>query len=171
MAYVWTEQRLVDNNKRALIKYTLAGDSTATSNATLVDVSTLRFALNTNGYIMTSNVDPKSTYRTYIKRIFGQMSTTPGYSTLQWHINGANTPIATIGAGNFDYDLTALSGDIATIPNTDSANSSGDILYSAAGHTGAHGLTLFVELRKESKDYDSGQTADPTAFNKGPAAP
>lgn len=167
MAYVWTEQRLVDNNKRALIKFTLQGDSTATANVLLMDASSLKFALNTNGYIMTNNTDSKSLYRTTIKRIFGQMSSTSGYSTLQWHINGANTPIATVGAGNFDYDLTALSGDIATISNTDAANSSGDILYSATGHSAVHGLTLFLELRKDSRDYDAGQTADPSAFNKG----
>lgn len=167
MAYIWTEQRLIDNNKRALIKYTLQGDSTATSNVLLMDASSLKFALNANGYIMSSNTNSKPVYRTYLKRVFGQMSDTPGYSMLQWHINGANTPILTVGSGNFDYDLTALSGDVATIPNIDTANSSGDILYSATGHTGAHGLTLFIELRKESQDYDAGQTADPIAFNKG----
>lgn len=167
MAYTWTEQKLVDNNKRALIKYTLEGDTTATANVLLLDVSSLRYALNANGYIMSSNTHPKPIYRTTIKRIFGQMSDTTGYGKLQWSIKDANTTIVTLGSGSFDYDLTSLSGDVATIQNPDSANSTGDILYSASGHSGAHSLTLFIELRKDSGDYDAGQTADPIAFNKG----
>lgn len=166
MAYVWTEQKLIDSNKRALIKYTLQGDNTSTANSLLMDASMLRFSLNANGYIMQSNTHPKSTYKTTVKRVFGQMSNTAGYSRLQWHINGANTDIVTIGPGSFDYDFTSM-GDGAVIPITDSANASGDILYTGVGHAAAYGLTLFLDLRKDSTDYDAGQTADPFAFNKG----
>lgn len=170
MAYFWTEQRLIDNNKRALIKYTLQGDNTATANVLLMDASSLRFALNANGYIMQSNTHPKSIYKTTVKRIFGQMSNTAGYSRLQWHLNGSNTDIVTIGSGSFDYDFSSM-GDGAVIPNANLTSSTGDILYSATGHTAAHGLTLFLDLRKDGTDFDSGQTADPAAFNKGNWAP
>jgi len=70
MANIITEQRIVDNNKRALIKYVGTID-TAVANSTLLDASSLSLALNTNGQIMTSNTDIKSTYKTTIKRIFG----------------------------------------------------------------------------------------------------
>jgi hypothetical protein len=33
----------------------------------------------------------------------------------------------------------------------------------------ADAFTLFIDLRKDSRDYDSGQTADPAAFNLGSA--
>ena len=61
MANTITEHRLVDTNKRTLAKYILVSDGTQYANSVLLDVSTLKFALNANGYIMASNTHPKST--------------------------------------------------------------------------------------------------------------
>jgi len=165
MANLITEQRLVDNNKRALIKYVATLD-TAAANNMLVDVSTLRFALNANSQIMSSNTHPKGLYRTTVKRVFGTAKAN-AYMKLTWQ--GANTAdIVTIGDGNFDYDFQSM-GDGAVIANPD-AISNGDILLTVVTPSSADMLTLFIDFRKDSRDYDAGQTADPVAFNRGPAA-
>ena len=165
MANVIREQKIIDNNKRALIKYVATLD-TATANSLLVDVSQLRFALNTNSQIMAANANIKSTYRTTVKRIFGNARAN-GYIKLLWQ--GANTAdIVAISDGNFDYYFDSM-GDGATIGNPD-ATSNGNILITVVTPSSADALTLFIDLRKDGRDYDSGQTADPVAFNRGPAA-
>lgn len=164
MANILKGQRIIDSNKRTLIKYVFLSDGTAEANSTLVDASSLAFALNTNGYIMSSNVNPKTSYRTTIKRIFGNAKVN-SYVTLQW-AGTSNAEIATIGSGSFDYDFQSM-GDGATIPNPE-ANSSGDVLISTAGLASGDLVTLFVDLKKDGQDYDSGQAADPYAFNRRP---
>ena len=164
MANVIREQKIIDNNKRALIKYVVTLD-TATSNTMLLDASQLRLALNANGQIMASNTHIKPTYRTTIKRIFGQAKANAYFKVL-W--SGSNTAdIITINTGTFDYDFQSM-GDGATIANSDAA-SNGNILLTVVTPSSADTLTLFIDLRKDSRDYDAGQTADPVAFNKGAA--
>lgn len=162
MANVLKGHRIIDGNKRALIKYVFLADGTAVANSILVDASTLAFALNTNGYIMSSNTDPKTSYRTTIKRIFGNAKVN-SYITLQW-AGDSNNEIVTIGTGSFDYDFQSM-GDGAVIPIND-ANSSGDILLTINGNKVNDSFTLFIDLRKNNEDFDAGQTADPYAFNK-----
>lgn len=161
MANVIKEQKIVDNNKRALIKYVATID-TAAANTLLLDASQLRFALNANGFIMQSNTDPKTVYRTTIKRIFGTTKAN-SYIKLTW--SGDNTSdIVAITNGSFDYSFDPM-GDGAVISNPD-ANTNGDILISVVGPSATDALTLFIDLRKDSRDYDAGQTADPVAFNR-----
>jgi len=162
MANVLKGQRIIDGNKRSLIKYVFLSDGTAVANSTLVDVSSLAFALNTNGYIMSSNVDPKSSYRTTIKRIFGNAKVN-SYITIQW-AGTSNAEIVTIGSGSFDYDFQSM-GDGAIIPMESDATT-GDILLSINNNKNNDAFTLFIDLRKNNEDFDAGQTADPYAFNK-----
>ena len=166
MANLIREQRIIDNNKRALIKYVMTLD-TAVANTVLVNASTLNLALNTNGYIMSSNTDPKSQYRTTIKRVFGNAKAN-AYIKLQWQ-GATNSEIITISSGNFDYSFDNM-GDGATIPNPE-ASSNGQILMTVVTPSSADAATIFLDLRKDGRDYDSGQTADPVAFNRGRAAP
>jgi hypothetical protein len=157
MATVITTQTLVDTNRRAVVKFvgTGGGDSN-----TLILVSNLAYALNTNGQIMTGGVDKRSVYRHQIKRIWGQGQMTQGKSViLKW--GGNNDYIVTFGDGQFDYNFDA-EGLAAAIPL--SGSTSGDIVYtSTAGSTDT--WTLFIDLKKDGRDYDQGQTADPAAFN------
>lgn len=162
MANLIREQRLIDSNKRALIKYTMLIDS-AVANSTLVDVSTLAFALNANGVIMTAGADPKPTYNTTIKRISGKVKAN-AYIKLQWH-GDSNSEIVVCPSGRFDFDFSSM-GDGAVIKNPE-ANSSGDILLSIVTPSSADAATIFIDLRKDNADYDAGQTADPYAFNRG----
>lgn len=157
MATVLTTQKLVDSNRRAVIK--IVGEGGSDSN-TLILVSNLAFALNTNGQIMTGGVDKKSVYRHQIKRIWGQGQMTQGKSViLKW--GGNNDYIVSFGDGQFDYNFDA-EGLTAAIPL--SGNTSGDIVYtSTAGSTDS--WTLFIDLKKDARDYDQGQTRDPIAFN------
>lgn len=165
MANVIREQRLVDNQKRTLVKYVATLD-TAAANTILLDASSLRFALNTNGQVMTANANIKSSYRTTIKRIYGQAKANAYFKVL-WQ--GSNTAdIITINTGNFDYSFDSM-GDGAVISNPETT-SNGTILLNVVTPSSADTLTLFIDLRKDSRDYDAGQTADPVAFNQGPAA-
>ena len=164
MANIITEQRIVDNNKRALIKYVGTID-TAVANSTLLDASSLSLALNTNGQIMSANANIKSLYKTTIKRIFGTAKAN-AYIKLGW-AGDSNSSIITIGTGNFDIDFQSM-GDGAVVKNPE-ANATGDILLTVVTPSSADMFTLFLDLRKDSTDFDSGQTADPVAFNLGPA--
>lgn len=165
MTTLLREQRIVDNNKRALIKYVFVSDGTPVANATLLDVSSLAYSLNTNGRIMTGNTDIKSNYRTTIRRIFGQAKANAYYS-LQWE-GDSNSEIITFSTG-FDFAFQSM-GDGAVISNPE-ANATGDILYSVPTPNAGDTFTIFVELRKDARDYDAGQTADPVSFNQGAAA-
>lgn len=167
MANIIREHRIVDNNKRALIKYVLISDGTAEANSKLVDASTLSGALNVNSQIMVSNTHPKTNYRTTIKRIFG-LAKANGYFTLNWQ-GDSNTEIVTISNGGIDYNFENM-GDNTVIPNPET-NATGDILLTSYNNKAGDSFTLFIDLRKNSEDYHAGQFSDPTAFNRGPAAP
>jgi len=158
MATVITTQTLVDSNRRSVIKFvgTGGGDSN-----TLLLVSNLSYALNTSGQIMTGGVDKKNVYRHTIKRIWGQGQMTQGKNViLKW--GGNNDYIVSFGDGQFDYNFDA-EGLTASIPL--SGNTSGDIVYTSTAAT-TDSWTLFIDLKKDARDYDQGQTADPIAFNK-----
>jgi len=141
----------------------LVSDGTNETNSTLIDVSNLAFALNANGYIMSSNTDPKTTYRTTIKRIVGNLKSTNGTIRLQWH-GDANSEIVAFGNGPIDYNFDSMI-DGGSISNPE-ANSSGDILITTTGLASGDVATIILDVRKNNYDYDAGQTADPAAFNR-----
>jgi len=165
MANVITEQKVIDNHNRALLKYVIRFDGTSTANNLLVNASQLAFAMNTNNRIMSSNTNIKSTYRTTIRRIFGQGQFKSGYGiALGWQ-SDANNDIVTIGSGMFDYSFDSQ-GLSAAIPAPAIANTTGNILISGVGSIAASdAVTIFIDLKKDNRDYDNGQTADPMAFN------
>lgn len=160
MANIIKEQKLIDSNKRALIKYVILSDGTQESNTRLVDASSLAFALNANGVI--SQTDPKTNYRTTIKKIKAYSKTT-GSIRLQWQ-GDANSEIITFGSASVDLNFE---NDGAIIPNPE-ANATGDILVTTLGMSSGDAVTVFFDLKKNSEDYDAGQTADPYAFNRRP---
>lgn len=169
MANKITEHRIIDTTKRSFIKYTGILD-TDMANTVLVDVSSLAFSLNANGYIMQSNTHPKSSYSVTVKRVFGDVNV-DGLLLLKWH-GDSNTEFIVVGPGTMDIDLDK-DGINAMIPNNE-ANTNGDILISTVGVTGSssnNSFTIFLDIRKNNIDYDAGQTADPAAFNRGNRAP
>ena len=168
MANIIRSQKLVDNNRTAVVKIVGILDNSAMANSTILDVSQLAYSLNTNGYIMSANVDYKTTYRTTIKRIWGQGGLKDGRAILKWQgINGfANTEICTFHDSSFDYNFASM-GSPGSIPIEDSANSTGDIVMSLDGNNLNDSFTLFIELHKDGRDFDQGQTRDPLAFNNG----
>lgn len=164
MANRINQQRLVDSTKRALSKIVLVSDGTNEANTVLIDVSSLNFALNTSGQIMTTNTNPKAKYNTTIKRIFGNFKSASGTLRLQWH-GAANSEIIAVGDGSFDYNFEAMvDGGVITNPE---ANSSGDILITTTGLASGDVATIIIDQRKDNNDFDAGQTADPYAFNRG----
>jgi hypothetical protein len=160
MANTIREQKLIDSNKRALIKYIILSDGTQEANTRLVDASNLAFALNANGFIMSSNTHPKSNYRTTVKKIkaYGR---TGGSIRLKWE-GDANSEVIVFGSGSVDF---TFENDGAVITNPE-ANATGDILVSTANLVLGDAMTIFIDLKKDSRDYDAGQTADPYAFNR-----
>jgi len=165
MANLIREQRIIDNNKRTLVKYVFLSDGSASANVRLLDASTLRFALNANGYIMSSNTHPRSSYGIAIKRVFGiGHFSNNGYFKLQWE-SAANSEIMILNDKAFDFNFDAM-GDGATISCPD-ASPTGDILLSDASTASGDNFTIFIDIRKNQSDYDQGQTADPAAFNRG----
>jgi len=165
MANIITEQKVVDNHNRALLKYVIRFDGNPTANVLLVNASQLVYAMNTSNRIMSSNTNIKSTYRTTIRRIFGQGQFKSGYSiALGWQ-SDANSDIVTIGSGMFDYNFDPQ-GLSAAISPPAIANTTGNIVISNVGSVAASDtVTIFIDLKKDNRDYDNGQTADPMAFN------
>lgn len=160
MANVIREQKLIDSNKRSLIKYVIVSDGTQESNTRLVDASSLAFAMNATGVI--SQTDMKSNYKTTIKKIKAY-SKTAGSVRLKWE-GDANSEIITFGSASVDFNFE---NDGAVISNPE-ANATGDILISTVGLSSGDAITLFIDLKKNSEDYDAGQTADAYAFNRRP---
>lgn len=160
MANTIREQKLIDSNKRALIKYVIVSDGTQEANTRLVDASSLAFALNATGVI--SQTNPKTNYRTTIKKIKAY-SKTSGSILLKWQ-GDANSEIITFGSASVDFNFE---NDGAVISNPE-ANATGDILISTLGMVANDTVTIFLDLKKNSEDYDAGQTADPYAFNRRP---
>lgn len=166
MATLVTTQTLVDSTTRTVIKFVGVGGTDA--NVRLINAANLAYALTSNSNALLTPGDTgnaKSQYRTTIRRIFGQGQFANGkYVSLQWK-NDANTNIVTFGAGHFDYNFTT-DGSIGSIPQPSVGNTTGDILFSStAGSSDA--WTLFIDMKKDNRDYSSGQFADPIAFNRG----
>lgn len=159
MANKVSVQKLIDNNKRALLKYVILADGSATANSNLITFSDLNYAVNSTGQI--SNTNPKPSYSVSVKRVYGHANMT-GYGVLGWE-NDANTDIVSFSSGSFDYNLAGTTGDNAVISSPE-ANTKG-LVYTLVNPTSNDAITLFVDIRKDSTSYDAGQTADPVAFN------
>lgn len=166
MANVITQTKLIDSTKRALIRYVIKSDGTAEANSKILDVSGLANSLNTSGKIMTGNTDVRGVYRTSIVRIFGSYAAkNKGHLELGWETTNSSNNVsnfATFGEGFFDYNFTGLGhGDAISTP---SSNTNGDIILSAT-LANQDLITFYIDLKKDNRDYDAGQTADPAAFN------
>lgn len=159
MTTVLTTQTLVDTNRHAVIKVVGVGGTDA--NVSLIKSANLAYAINATGQVSSTN--PKRLNRVAIKRIWGQGQMTAAKAvTLQWGGN-SNSSIVTFGTGSFDYNFDSGSTQ-GTIEIPDPANCTGDIVFSStAGATDS--WTIFIDLKKDGRDYDQGQTADPIAFN------
>ena len=160
MATTLTIQKLVDTTRRTLVKVVGSGGGT---NDLLIDAAKLAYSLNVNNKILGTGTDRKSSYGLSVKRISGQAQIGSNkIVTLQW-ADDTNSPIVTIGNGFFDYNFDAegLTASIHMLPN---ANATGNILISSSATTG-DAWTILIDLKKDGRDYDQGQRADPDAFN------
>jgi hypothetical protein len=164
MANKLIEERLVDSNKRALLKYVYISDGTAEANTLLIDTSSLAFSMNANNQIMASNTHAKEAYRVNVKRIAGSAKVNSAVSLI-W-ASASNTEFATIQTGTFDYSFGSSGSGGGVIVNPMASGANGDILITFRTPAAGDSFTLFVELVKNGSDYDQGQTADPIAFNR-----
>lgn len=162
MATTLSTVKLIDTNRRSLIK--IIGTGGTDANTLLIDAASLSYSLNANSKILGVGTDRKSAYRTSIKRIWGNGQIASNkIITLQWKDDN-NSPIVTFGNGVFDYNFDA-EGLSASIPTPSNANATGNIVFTSTATTG-DAFTLFIDLKKDNRDYDAGQTADPIAFNR-----
>ena len=160
MANKVTIQKLIDSNRKALLKYVIIADGSATANSNLITFSDLAYAINSTGQI--SNTNPRPSYSVTIRRVFGHSKMTSGFGILGWQ-NDANSDILSFSSGSFDYNMAATTGENAVIPSPE-ANTKG-LVYTLVSPAANDVITLFIDLRKDSVSYDAGQTADPVAFN------
>lgn len=166
MANIIKQEKIIDTQKRALLKYVIITDGTTNeANTILLNAASLNYALNVNNQLLGAGTDKKSVYRTAIKRIFGNLKI-GGNIRLQWQ-NDGNSEIVVLTSGRVDLQFEPM-GDGATIATT-GTNPTGNVLITTAGVTTNDAGTLFIDIRKDNRDYDAGQSADPVAFNKGPA--
>lgn len=165
MANVIQEQKLVDSNKHTVVKYVGTVD-TNTANAPLLVAANLAYALTSNSVSLLTLGDTgnaKTNYRTTIKRIWGQgQLKSKGYITLSWG-SVSNTNIVTFGDGQFDYNFDS-EGLTSSIGAPSTATSNGNILVTTTGVTAGDAFTLFIDLKKDSRDFSAGQHRDPLAF-------
>ena len=141
MATILSTTKLVDSTHRTLIK--IVGTGGGDANTILIDAATLSNSLNVNNKIMGVATDRKRTYRTTVKRIWGQgQIATNKIITLQW-ADDTNSPIVTFGTGHFDYnfDREGMSGTITT---PSSGSPTGNILITSTATTG-DAFTLFID--------------------------
>ena len=132
MATILSTTKLVDSTHRTLIK--IVGTGGGDANTLLIDAAALSNSLNVNNKIMGVATDRKRTYRTTVKRIWGQgQIATNKIITLQW-ADDTNSPIVTFGTGHFDYnfDREGMSGAIHMLPN---ANATGNVLITSTAGT------------------------------------
>lgn len=162
MANKIIEERLVDSNKRALLKYVYISDGTAEANTLLIDTSSLAFSMNTNNKIMSGNVDAKAAYRVGVKPLYGSARVANTVS-LAWR-SGANTEFITIQSGTFDYSFAGAGTGGGIITNPMAASANGDVLLNVRSPVVGDSFTVFLELVKNPADYDQGQTASPLTF-------
>jgi len=150
MATTIHTQKLLDNANRALIKYVITSDGSQLTNAMLVDVSMLQYALTANNLTVntSSNADIKTSYSTSIKRVFGAIASTSGYVKLIWDGANNDSDIAAL-AGTFDFNFESMGGII----RNPQSSSNGDILMTTKGLSANDSATLFIDIRKSSNDF------------------
>lgn len=170
MAIYHQEQRLVDDTTRAVIKLTGRFDSQGPhDNVVAIDVSTLAYAKNTNGGVMSGNTDIKPWYRTAVRYVKGTHNIANGFISLMYQGTGgvAQSDIAVLTYGYTNFDLTeSYKGALITNKNT-AGSTNGDILMTIKGATGNSSYCILVELRKDAQDYDFGANADPYGLRGG----
>jgi hypothetical protein len=158
-------QKLVDTNKRAIVKMTGTFDGTGQETGVIkIDVSSLALTLNANNLLMSSNTHPKSSYRIYPTKIIYNVAIRNGHARLFYDAVGGSLDgtIATLsGAGVIDTENIVISNPL------DIANSNGDICLSTLGAQANDAYTILIDVKKDARDYDQGQAAEPAAFNKG----
>lgn len=173
MANAYAQDKQVDTTRRTVIVATGLMDNSGQVIET-VDVSGLKYALNTNGQIMSANANIKSQYRVTIERMAWDTSSMPAGSRLEiwWSGNSSNSlgnTLAWVIGGGYagsirfreDFDFVLKN------PNEGNANSPGDVLIKSVGVTVANtAYSLMLDLRKNEADYDQGQTVRPTDFNR-----
>lgn len=155
--------KLVESQKKYLVR--LTGD-VSEPRGLKIDAGALAFALNLNSKVMGIATDRKAQYRLYLKSItYDVQSGDPnGYIILSSDGDaGINTIITLSKADHKDFNQ---GGEPYVIPAA-AANSTGNIFLQTIGFQGNSAYTIIADFRKDARDYDQGQTADPVAFNSG----
>lgn len=171
MANQYTIQKLADTQDKAVVKLTGIFDGTGEENQLRIDVSSLNYALNANGYI--GATADKPLYRNFITAMIYDAQIANGFLEIQWQgantDNTVNTTMYTVHSGQHTVMLDDMRY-AATITNptvdVDAANTTGDIIFKTTGASNGDSYTVILYMKKDARDYDKGQTADPTAFNK-----
>ncbi len=161
MASTVKQVNVSDGDRRALIKYLIIGDGSVEANTIILDPAKLSYALNANSQLLGSGTDRKTKYNYSIRRIYGNAKV-DGYIKLSFQ-DDSNTDLVILTSGNFDYGSETM-GDAMSI-KSNGANAKGNLLMTVVGAGANMAATIFIDVKKDAADYDSGDLRDRTAFN------
>lgn len=166
MANITSFQKLVDTNRKAVIKITnrFDGASGQDSGRLVIDSSNLAFALNTTGGLKTGGTNALPRYRVDVVKAYGSVS--PGGQVLVQYdntvaANQQNSIVAIFNQGFSNYDEE---GHVMNNPHFGTSNGNIIVTTLGIGANGSYDITL--ELRKDAMHFGAGQHADPAAFNR-----
>lgn len=154
--------KILDTNNRVVYKF--IGDA-AETRTIKIDAGSLNFAMNANNYILGAGTDRKPKYRLNLRRLVYNTFGGPIVISSDGDAAGQNI-LQVSGDGSMIFD----EGAGFVIDCAANANTTGNIFVGTQATGGNVAYTLIADFRKNPADYDQGQTADPTAFNRGPAA-
>jgi hypothetical protein len=158
--------RIVDSTRRLVLK--MHGDANEAS-ILKVDPATLAFALNANSVIISAGADRRPQYRMALKKVYYDVQSGDSRGYVRVHTDGganiANTLFTVSGTGTLSFrsddgDSLAISTDQLGLSTT------GNIFLTAVGFSGNAFYTIVADFKKDNRDFDAGQTADPKAFNR-----
>jgi len=158
-----TSQKLIDSTRRVV--YSFTGDA-AEVRTLKINPGTLAFSMNANNRILGAGTDRKSQYRLALKKVIYSINGGPSDGFLQISTDGDASPNTMLNLSGSGVMAFAEGGDDFTLAFPVAANSTGNIYFSTSTFFGNCSYSVIMDFRKNPADFDQGQTADPTAFNR-----
>lgn len=163
MSNTFTYQKIIDTNKKSVIKLTGMFDGSGQeANTKRIQANTLFGALDANNNLLITGNTAKTYYELSLFKCWFDINTS-GYIQLYW-TGDTNTPLLNL-SGCGEYNLN--SGQPSIKNNNSSANTTGDIGITSVGMIANNSYTIILELHKNSSYYNYGQLTEPSVFNYG----
>lgn len=165
MANATYANKLIDTPKRAVIAlHTEFDGSGQETNVLKIDAQMLANAANANNMVMSANVHIKPVYRTTIKGISYNCGLSAGHIKIHWDGQGSNSNVIAMLASKTQGSILGDSSDMVIenqnannfYYNPATSNSNGDILITSSGAQANDSYSIWIDLRKDPRDYVLG---------------